>query len=306
MSIDSLQNLRATMLAVAAEELGATNCDEEPTFLQSGRSTLVLKRGQIVVKSHSSETEVSELNSRLRWISKTMFRKLFVQPIRYRVEPMGGSLLTVWPAGTMTAVTTPEEFDWEGSARLIAALHSILVAETFAETKVPDAGWLVRLARSRSRLLLTNSRIEKRVVLAAFATLPPFASKAWRTNHPCFVHGDWHPGQVVDFQGSPHLIDIDDVGIGDPAWDLARPAAWRLAGLLSVEVWNRFMEPYRDARGPAFDSEDPWATLELPARAAAIQDAANALLRAERDERKLEYFEIELVNVCRRIVNQFN
>ncbi len=298
--------LHGAMLAAASPFLCASDFDEAPTVLPGGQSAFVVKRGLVVVKAHRSKTNSSELNARLELIGHAEFRDLFLQPLRSTAELGGARLLTLWPLGIAVMATTPQDVDWEGGARLLAALHRVSLSETFAGSVVPEAGWLSRLARSRSRLLATGNRSEKRMVLAAFATLPPFDATAWRPCRPSFVHGDWHPGQVVQLQGTARLIDIDDVGVGDPAWDLARPAAWRLAGFLSDAVWDRFLNSYREAGGHAIISGDPWATLELPARAAVIQSAASALVKAERDVRPLEDFEQELVNGCSRIVKIFS
>ena len=46
------------------------------------------------------------------------------------------------------------------------------------------------------------------------------------------VHGDWHLGQLARVDAEWRLLDIDDVGLGDPAWDLGRPAGFWAAGLL--------------------------------------------------------------------------
>ena len=64
-------------------------------------------------------------------------------------------------------------------------------------------------------------------------------------------HGDLHLGQLVRHP-APHgpwrLIDVDDLGLGDPAWDLARPAAWYAAGLLPPGRLDRFLGAYRARR----------------------------------------------------------
>ena len=71
------------------------------------------------------------------------------------------------------------------------------------------------------------------------------------------------------------LIDIDDLGAGDPAWDLARPAGFWAAGLIPDDDWATFLDAYRDAGGSALPRSDPWPVLEPFARAAVVQAAAH-------------------------------
>ncbi|CQD02141.1 phosphotransferase family protein [Mycolicibacterium conceptionense] len=74
--------------------------------------------------------------------------------------------------------------------------------------------------------------------------------------------------------GHWRLIDVDDLGLGDPAWDLARPAGFWAAGLIPDADWLSFLDAYRDAGGPALPAGDPWPVLEPFARAAVIHAAA--------------------------------
>jgi len=91
------------------------------------------------------------------------------------------------------------------------------------------------------------------------------------------VHGDWHLGQLGQTVVDPRwvLIDVDDLGVGDPAWDLARPAGFWAAGLIPDRDWDGFQAGYREARGPALPPGDPWPVLEPFARAAVIHAAAS-------------------------------
>jgi aminoglycoside phosphotransferase (APT) family kinase protein len=71
------------------------------------------------------------------------------------------------------------------------------------------------------------------------------------------------------------LIDVDDLGVGDPAADLARPAGFWAAGMLPDTDWHELLDGYREAGGPALPSGDPWPVLESLARAAVVAAAAN-------------------------------
>ncbi|MCM3926236.1 phosphotransferase, partial [Frankia sp. AiPs1] len=106
---------------------------------------------------------------------------------------------------------------------------------------------------------------------------PPPAIRAGRPT--TVIHGDWHFGQLVALPAAGwRIIDVDDLGLGDPAWDLARPAAWFATGLLPVELWARFLDAYTSCGGPAVtEPDDPWAALDLPARALTVEYAATAV-----------------------------
>jgi len=126
------------------------------------------------------------------------------------------------------------------------------------------------------------------VVLAAFEVLPPLdmSTKA-------LIHGDWHLGQLVH-RGAWRLIDVDDIGVGDPVWDLARPAALFAAGVMPDDLWARFLHAYRETGGVALPTSE-WEALNIPAQAYVVQMAARALMSG------LQAVE-PLVEACRRIV----
>ncbi|MCP9965978.1 phosphotransferase family protein [Actinomadura madurae] len=102
--------------------------------------------------------------------------------------------------------------------------------------------------------------------------------------------------------GQWRLIDVEDLGRGDPAWDLARPAALYSAGVLPPDDWDRFLGAYRDAGGPAVPAQgDPWNVLDVPARTLAIQIAATCVISARREDRPLDGPEQAMVDACARI-----
>ncbi|MCF3961802.1 phosphotransferase family protein, partial [Streptomyces fuscigenes] len=117
-------------------------------------------------------------------------------------------------------------------------------------------------------------------------------------------HGDLHLGQLVREPGRGRwlLIDVDDAGLGDPAWDLARPAAWFAAGLLPPDVWHRFLGAYRAAGGAALPADgDPWPRLDLPARALTVQTAALAIAKSAEAGRATDEVEDLVIDACVRI-----
>lgn len=99
---------------------------------------------------------------------------------------------------------------------------------------------------------------------------PPGARQAAAT----LIHGDFHLGQLGRADGRWVLIDIDDLALGDPAWDLARPAGFWAAGMIPDADWYRFLDGYRAGAGPAVPPGDPWSVLEPFARAAVLAAAA--------------------------------
>ncbi|WP_032795838.1 aminoglycoside phosphotransferase, partial [Streptomyces sp. HCCB10043] len=116
---------------------------------------------------------------------------------------------------------------------------------------------------------------------------------------------DGHLGQLVRHpapDGPWLLIDMDDAGVGDPAWDLGRPAAWYAAGLLAPEDWSTFLDAYRAAGGPAVPADgDPWPALDVPARALTVQTAAVALAKCAAEQRDPDDHEQLMIESCARI-----
>jgi hypothetical protein len=240
---------------------------------------------------------------------------------------VGDRLVTAWPAGRPVARRNPDAAPWEAGAELLARLHATPL-EALAQPvglgpsalrgpgpgddqrsgpTLPAAGGPARVGRMLGRLAEAGGGAAGAVVHRAAATLPAWALGAGQApGAGALTHGDWHMGQLVHRPRCGwRLVDVDDLGLGDPAWDLARPAAWYGAGLLPAEVWLRFLRAYQAAGGCAVPAgDDPWAVLEVPARALLVQSAAAAVTGTARDGQApwpLDEVEQALVDACGRI-----
>lgn len=231
--------------------------------MQTRSGADIAVHGAVVHKLHRPGTDPRALRVRLRAAGRI---GALLSPLSGVPDPVDGRWLTHWPLVETLAVQ-PECVPWSDIAQLLATLHTVPVTE-----RLPPHGWPARLRRAVERA----RHHDHRVVLRAAAALP---ADAWRPGSPdrprTLVHGDFHLGQVGRRDGRWQLIDVDDLGLGDPAWDLARPAGFWAAGLIPDADWFLFLDAYRAAGGPALPSGDPWPVLEPFARAAVIQSAAN-------------------------------
>jgi aminoglycoside phosphotransferase (APT) family kinase protein len=186
-----------------------------------------------------------------------------LSPISTEPEQVGDRWRTHWPRVDVVAVQ-PRDLPWREAGELLARLHR----EPVDDITLPH-GALERLRRAVDRLG-TGPRADVIRDAAARLRLPPPPQ-----GRETLVHGDFHLGQLGRHDGRWVLIDVDDLGVGDPAWDLARPAGFWAAGLIPDADWQAFLDGYRSAGGPAVPAGDPWPALEPFARAAVIAAAAN-------------------------------
>ena len=260
------------------------------TVLKDDR-VVVVRVGDVVLKAHGPGTAPDELAARLKTAAR--LDGVMLAPLREAAERVAGRLVTFWPAGRPVDPEEPDAAPWEDGGRLLARLHAVPVTG-----HLPPAGGPARLARAMARLERAGGGAAGAVIRAACATLP----RTGLDRPVGLTHGDWHLGQMVWHGGRWVLIDVDDLGAGDPAWDLARPAAWYAAGMLDPEVWQRFLAAYHDAGGRAVSREDPWRELDVPARALTIQLAATGVVRAQEEGRPLDEAEEALISSCARIL----
>jgi len=222
--------------------------------------------GDAVFKLHRPGTDPRQLTPRLRFAAES---RVLLSPLSTALEQEGDRWRTFWPR-VETVAPQPECLPWAGAGELLARLH-----REKPSAQMPPHGWPQRLRRAIDVL----DDISGDVVRRAAAALPDAAFQAGSSGRPeTMVHGDFHLGQLgrCNATASWLLIDVDDLGVGDPAWDLARPAGFWAAGLIPDDDWTAFLDGYRDADGLALPHEgDPWPILDPFARAAVVQAAAH-------------------------------
>ncbi|GIH73833.1 phosphotransferase [Planobispora longispora] len=279
--------------------IGLRYGDAPPEVLPTRPDVVILRAGSVVVKAHAPGAAGEPLALRMRAARHPALRGILLEPVTEEVMEAHGRLVTVWPTGVPVDHDAPEAAPWEAGARLLARMHAV---HPEALPPLPASGGPPRVGEVVARM--KGGSAAERVVRRAFDCLPGLGSAPATGDVPrLLAHGDWHMGQMVRHGGEWILIDADDMGVGDPAWDLARPAAWFAAGLLDPQAWHRFLGAYRAEGGCAVPPDgDPWERLEVPAQALTVQLAAAAVATAARQERELDEVESVLIDTCQRIV----
>jgi len=304
----------AERLAAPAAVPGPLDAFEAPFQVLSRRhDRLVVRRGNVVLKAHQEDVDMAALAARLQAAADPRLATALLAPLTIPGAELAGHAIRLagrwvsgWPFGAALGPADADAAPWEQAATLLARLHTApcpaAVAALAAHPRRRLAPALETLRRQvpapgpaetrpGSNLPAAGeSEAARDVVLAAYQALPDRdAGSTARPGRPVtLIHGDWHLGQLVRTDrtdradragaGGWRLVDVDDLGIGDPAWDLARPAAWFAAGLLAPVTWTRFVDAYRAAGGPALPATgDPWPAVDLPARTFVVEYAARAL-----------------------------
>ncbi|MGW0944476.1 phosphotransferase family protein [Streptomyces sp. NPDC002623] len=278
--------------SAAACSCGAVTLADRP-------DATVVRHADTVAKAHAPDTDPADLAPRL--VTAVRLPEVLLPPLTPAPTRLHGRLVTFWPYGAPVDPDDPDAAPWEAAATLLARLH-----RTPAPTALPPMRGPAKAAHAVARLGATGSHPAVAPVLSAWRALPAWArAEAPMPDAVTLCHGDLHLGQLVRHpapDGPWRLIDVDDLGVGVPAWDLARPAAWYACGLLPPEEWTRFLAAYRAAGGPAVPAAgDPWPALDVPARALTVQGAARAVTKSVAEDRALDEVEQCLVDACARM-----
>ncbi|WP_306320581.1 MULTISPECIES: phosphotransferase family protein [unclassified Streptomyces] len=298
--------------ALRAEARGAAHppgisCVCGATTLADRPDATVVRHGDTVAKAHAPGTERAELDLRLAVAAHPDLGGVLLRPLRPTAAALDDRLVTFWPHGTPVDPDHPELAPWEEAATLLARLHTTPAHQL--PPALPPMRGPAKAARAVARLHASApAHPAARPIEAAWRALPPWArAEAPYAHASALCHGDLHLGQLVRHpadSGAWTLIDVDDLGIGDPAWDLARPAAWFACGLLAPEDWARFLTAYQRTGGAKeLTLPDPWPALDVPARALTVQTAALAVAKATDAGRALDEVEEAVVDACARMAS---
>ncbi|MEU9371287.1 aminoglycoside phosphotransferase family protein [Streptomyces avermitilis] len=298
MTADLLPGLTARVRAVAHPEAGPCVCDAAGTLADRADGTVV-RHADTVAKAHAPGTDPAELALRLETASQ--LAGILLPPLSPAPADLHGRPVTFWPYGTPVNPDCPQAAPWEAAATLLARLHKAPAPKGLPPMRGP-----AKAARALARLHAAGPHPAAAPILRAWAGLPAWArAEAPMAPSKTLCHGDLHLGQLVRHPATTGpwlLIDVDDLGVGEPAWDLARPAAWYACGLLPPDEWTRFLTAYRAEGGPAVPADgDPWPALDVPARALTVQTAALAVAKAVAADRPLDEVEQVVIDACDRM-----
>lgn len=258
------------------------SADSSAAWVRTASGSMLRFDRHTVTKRHHPRTDREALTRRLALAADCA---AFVPPVdAVPGSAPDGRLMSRWPR---VPVLSSDRLDppWSDAGALLAALHVTPPPEG-----LPRHGWASRLTRAAER-----APAELRDLGAALA-----AEASARVEPALLVHGDWHLGQLGHWTDGWRLLDVDDAGLGDPAWDLARPAGFWAAGLLPDDDWAAFLDGYREAGGPAVPpATDPWPALDLPARAAVFVAAVRTVSQTGHDHSRSTAD--PLLAACRRM-----
>lgn len=211
--------------------------------------------GDVVIVKHAVGTDAALLTAQLRVAGADPWRQVLLSPLHQAPIPApDGRLLTLWPRVRLLSASDGE-IPWNEIGDLLARLHGLPAPE------LQPHGGRARLARAMAAAADLfpggSTDVLRRLALSLMRDWPEGADR--------LVHGDPHLGNFGRLDnGRLVLASVDNLGLGDPAWDLGLFAGLFGAGLLPDAAWASLLDGYLG--GDAQSRRRPWPELDHPAR----------------------------------------
>ncbi|MDN5571197.1 MAG: aminoglycoside phosphotransferase family protein [Propionibacteriaceae bacterium] len=231
----------------------------------------------IVLTRHPVGTAHEQLAARLTAAASDPLRTLFAAPLTPTpLTAPNGQLLSLSPR--TDGVPLDEEPPWQDAGRLLAHLHRT----------PPPAGLPEHAGRSYLQVAVDAATVlHQGGATDILRELGQTLLETWPTPaRPGLVHGDWDLGNLGRLPGGSAwlLTGAETLGLGDPAWDLGRPAGLWAAGLLDDASWRALLRGYAEGGGHIPAAGEAWNALEHPARCAVFTAAVREVGRTPHPE----------------------
>lgn len=205
-------------------------------------------------------------------------------PVRHDVVRHGGASVTAWPY----VEASGEPIDWSAVGMVVRRVHDL--AAVALPTGLPTPSPVVFPWWDFGSLIAdVADQVDEPAIDGIRSTVERFAG--WdRFDEVVVCHGDVHPGNVIQTEGGPVLLDWDLLCLAPRGWDHAPLMTW-------TERWGGepgIYEAFADGYGwSARDDRSAEAFAELRLVAAALMRVraglADPSARAEA-QRRLAYF----------------
>ncbi|MFT3876300.1 MAG: hypothetical protein QM708_07765 [Propioniciclava sp.] len=228
----------------------------------------------VVLLKHAVGVRTDDVAARLRAASTDPVRALFAAPLS--ATPMrapDGRLFSLEPRTELAQDANP--IPWREIGGLVARLQAIPRAEV---VPLPEHGGRAAveaaLARADTFHPGGSTDILRELGRTLLRTWPPIGRKT-------LVHGRLMLSTIGRLPGTPAWLfrDARTLGVGDASWDLGRPAGLWAAGLLDDPSWSAFTAGYAEAGGAVPVINDPFDSLDHPARCAVFMAAVREVSR---------------------------
>jgi hypothetical protein len=210
-----------------------------PVPLRMGMNALYAAGDEVVLRVGRTTSDPADA----LWLAEFLTARGIAVPTYVRPQPITIDGLTTF-AIRREHVTAP--IDWQQVGRMCAQLHQIDSAEVEGRYPTP---WCSSFPWWQFDSLLADvgPSLDAGSRTGIEATLDRYARWRDHVDRVVLCHGDVHPGNVLQTDAGPVLIDWDLMCVGPAAWDHAPMMTWteRWGGLPGV--YEQFASGYGES-----------------------------------------------------------